>query len=123
MTRYDKILILVLITAAVLGLYYTTTVLTSDGGNYAIIMADGKEQGRIDLRNAKPSEFTVTTPQGYNTVEVGNNRIRIKAASCPDQLCVKEGWIGRVNEMSVCMPNRMYIKIVGQQVELDDIAY
>jgi hypothetical protein len=123
MTRYDKILILVLVAAAIAGLYYTTIVLVSDGGNYAVIMVDGKEHSRIDLKNAKPSEFTVTTPWGYNTVEVGNNRVRIKAASCPDQICVKEGWIGRVNEMSVCMPNRVYIKIMGQQTELDDIAY
>jgi hypothetical protein len=123
MTRYDKILILVLVAAAVLGLYYTATVMLGDEGNYAVIMVDGKEQGRVDLKSAKPHEFTVTTHWGYNTVEVGNNRIRIKAASCPDQLCVKEGWISRVNEMSVCMPNRVYIKIMGQQTELDDIAY
>ncbi len=62
MTRYDKILILVLVAAAVLGLYYTTAVMLRDEGNYAVIMVDGKEQGRVDLKSAKPHEFTVTTP-------------------------------------------------------------
>ncbi|MDD2573283.1 MAG: NusG domain II-containing protein [Firmicutes bacterium] len=123
MTRYDKVLILVLVVAAVFGLYYITIVMTSDGGNYAVIMVNGEEHSRIELKDAEPTEFTVTTPWGYNTVEVGNNRIRIKAASCPDQICVKEGWIERVNEMTVCMPNRVYIKVVGQETEIDDIAY
>ncbi|NLO25723.1 MAG: NusG domain II-containing protein [Clostridiales bacterium] len=123
MTRYDKALILMLVATAFFGLYYTTIVMTSDGSNYAVIMVNGEEHSRVELKGAEPSEFTVTTPWGYNTVEVGNNRIRIKAASCPDQVCVKEGWIERVNEMTVCMPNRVYIKIVGQETEIDDIAY
>jgi len=124
MTRHDKVLILVLFAVAVLGLYYTAITRAELGGDsYGVIMVNGEEYRRIELKESVPSEFTITTPWGYNTVEVGNNRIRIKAASCPDQICVKEGWIERVNEMTVCMPNRVYIKVVGQETEIDDIAY
>lgn len=123
MTRYDKALVLVLLLAASFGFYQTTVKTASHRGSYAVIMANGEEYSRIDLNNNGPSEFTIITPQGYNTVEVGNNRIRIKEASCPDQTCVKEGWISRANEMTVCMPNRVYIKIVGREMEIDDVAY
>ncbi len=123
MTRYDKILIFLIIAAAVFGIYYTTMIMDSRHGNYAIVMVDGKEHSRIELEGASPREFTVASSRGYNTIEVGNNRIRIKDSTCPDKICVKEGWISRVNQMTVCMPNRVYIKIVGQDTEIDDIAY
>jgi hypothetical protein len=123
MTRYDKVLIFFLIVAALAGILYTTRLMDSGQGNYAVIMVNREEYSRISLEDAEPAEFTVTSPWGYNTVEVGNNRVRIKAASCPDQICVKEGWIGRVNEMAVCIPNRFIIKIIGEETEIDDIAF
>ncbi len=123
MTRYDKVLILALLAIALFGFYQNITKMVSPRGNYAIIMVNGKEHSKIDLKNNGPREFTITTSRGYNSIEVGNNRIRIKEASCPDQVCVKEGWINKVNEMTVCIPNRVYIKIVGRETEIDDIAY
>lgn len=123
MTRYDKILVFLIVVAALVGIYYTAKLTDSGQGNYAVILVDGKEHSRIPLEDAQPTEFTITTHKGYNTVEVGNNRVRIKAASCPDQLCVKEGWISKANEMAVCMPNRIMIKIVGQETEIDDVAF
>jgi hypothetical protein len=123
MTRYDRVLIFFLIVAALAGVYYTRIIMDSNQGNYAVVMVNGEEYSRIHLENAGHEEFTVTSPWGYNTVEVGNNRIRIKAASCPDQICVKEGWISRVNQISVCMPNRVMIKIIGEETEIDDIAF
>ena len=124
MTSYDKALILVLIVAAVFGLYYTAAHRVSDADSYGAVFVNGKEHSRIELTDKGPAqEFTITTPWGYNTVEVGNNRIRIKEASCPDQICVKEGWIEKAGEMIVCMPNRVYIKIVAKEREIDDIAY
>jgi hypothetical protein len=109
--------------AALAGIFYTTKLMDSGQGNYAVIMVNREEYSRISLEDTEPAEFTVTSPWGYNTVEVGNNRVRIKAASCPDQICVKEGWISRVNEMAVCIPNRFIIKIIGEETEIDDIAF
>jgi len=123
MTRYDKVLVFFLIVAALAGIFYTTKLMDSGQGNYAVIMVNREEYSRISLEDTEPAEFTVTSPWGYNTVEVGNNRVRIKAASCPDQICVKEGWISRVNEMAVCIPNRFIIKIIGEETEIDDIAF
>jgi hypothetical protein len=92
-------------------------------GEYAVIMVNGQEYRRIDLGKEGPGEFTVKTPWGYNTIEMGKNRIRIKDASCPDKLCVKEGWLSRANQMSVCMPNRVLVKIVGKDTDIDDVAF
>jgi len=123
MTRYDKVLIVAVLIAAVAGLFVTKIVQDAREATYAVIMVDGKEYKRINLKNAVPGEFTIETSRGYNTIEIGKNKIRMKASSCPDKLCVKQGWISRPNQMSVCLPNRVYIKIVGQEDIIDDVAF
>jgi hypothetical protein len=122
MTRYDRILVLLVAVAAGAGVFAVNTVF-GDQGDYAVIMVNGQEYRRIDLSDEEPGEFTVESPWGYNTIEMGKNRIRIRDASCPDKLCVKEGWLSRANEMSVCMPNRVLIKIIGKETEVDDVAF
>lgn len=123
MTKYDKVLIASILVVSIAGFLFTGYMQDSQDHLYAVIVVNGKEYKRIDLMNAAPGEFTVRTPWGYNTVQVGKNRIRIKEASCPDKLCVKEGWLDKPNQMAVCLPNRVYIKIIGKEVEVDDIAF
>ncbi|MBA1335223.1 MAG: hypothetical protein HPY66_0845 [Firmicutes bacterium] len=123
MTRYDKILVAFVLLIAVSGMLFLRWFRDSEEGTYAVIYVNGEEYKRIDLRDEQPGELTVQSPWGYNTIEIGKNRIRIKDASCPDKLCVKEGWLSRANEMAVCMPNRVYVKIIGGETEIDDVAY
>ncbi len=123
MTRYDKVLIIAVLLVAVTGMLVVRTVQDTGGSIYAVIVVDGEEYKRIDLRNAVPGEFTVRSPWGYITVEIGKNKIRIKDSTCPDKLCVKQGWLSRPNQLSVCLPNRVYIKIIGQENEVDDVAF
>jgi hypothetical protein len=123
MTKYDKILVVLVLLVAVVGMFLLKTFQDTREGTYAVIMVNGEEYKRVDLRKTQPGEFTVRSPWGYNTIEIGKNRIRIKDASCPDKLCVKEGWLSKSNEMAVCMPNRVYIKIVGEETGIDDVAF
>ena len=58
----------------------------------ARITRDGVLLEEIDLdRVAEPRSFTLEDGSGTNTVQVERGRIRISAADCPDQVCVKQG--------------------------------
>lgn len=123
MTRYDKLLVIVVLIVAVTGLFISRSVQDARENIYAVIVVDGEEYKKINLKDAVPGEFTVRTQWGNNTIEIGKNKIRMKASSCPDKLCVKQGWLSRPNQMSVCLPNRVYIKINAQEDVIDDVAF
>lgn len=79
-------------------------------------------------------EVTATYPLGdsssYNNeylLETGNyliienGQVYIKEADCPDRLCVKQGAISRVGQSIVCLPNKVVIKITGDDSKTDGL--
>lgn len=67
--------------------------------------------------------FTVATDSGgTNTISVERGRIRISAASCPDQVCVNQGWIADGTVPVVCLPHGLIIEIVGGGEAFDAAA-
>ena len=77
----------------------------------------------IDLdRVAEPYSFTLEDGSGANTVQVERGRIRISAADCPDQVCVKQGWISGGAVPIICLPHRLTIEIVDGGGDLDGAA-
>ena len=94
-------------------------------GTMVNIYLDGKCIRSIDLSLADSSyEFTVDGPAGSNTIQVEPGRIRVSRADCPDQICVRQGWISTSAMPVVCLPNRLVIQIEEQseQSELDGVA-
>ncbi len=50
---------------------------------------------------------------GYLIAEIKDRKVRVISSSCPNKICVKTGWIKKVGDMIVCVPNGVIIKIVG----------
>lgn len=59
---------------------------------------------------------------GYNMVEAERGRIRISHADCPDQTCVRQGWIADGGLPLVCLPHQVIIQIVGREDGVDVTA-
>ncbi len=58
--------------------------------------------------------FTVTGERGaQNVVAVEPGRIRVESASCPDQVCVHQGWVSDGAAPLVCLPNGLVIQLEG----------
>jgi len=58
---------------------------------------------------------TVITVQGKISemiVEIFQNRVRILEANCPDQICIKTGWISQAHEFILCAPNQVIVRII-----------
>lgn len=49
-----------------------------------------------------------------------DGRIRFAQADCPDQICVRTGWISRPGQIAACVPGRLILKIEGQSGEDPD---
>ena len=90
----------------------------------ASIVLDGVCIRTIDLRTAPDQEFTVESDYGSNTVSIESGRLHITAADCPDQICVRSGWLTQTGLPLVCLPHRLVITLdaAAQTADTDAIS-
>ena len=98
--------------------------LRPSGGTAAVLTQDGRVIREIDLsRLTAPETFRVEGENGlWNVVEVRPGRIRVESAGCPDQVCVRQGWIDGAGTPIVCLPSRLTIQIKGEGGGVDAAA-
>lgn len=82
--------------------------LTRSHGRQVEILQDGKILYTLDLAQAEDQTFTVTYGGRTNEIEIREHQIRVKAADCPDQICVHMDWLE--DAPIVCLPNRLSIQ-------------
>ena len=82
--------------------------LTRSHGRQVEILQDGKILYTLDLVQAEDQTFTVTYGGRTNEIEIRDHQIRVKAADCPDQICVHMDWLEAAP--IVCLPNRLSIQ-------------
>ncbi len=125
LTKWDKVLIISVIFFSVLGMFYVKSISTNNDNLYLVLEVDGKPYKTISLDTSQKNQiFSVETATGKNIIEVEGNKVRIKEADCKDQLCVKTGWLSKSNQISICLPNRVSIKLIGgKNDDVDIISY
>ena len=69
------------------------------------------------------SQVDVKTEFGENKIKIDNKAVWVEDASCPDKLDVKMGKIEKAGQMIVCLPNRLMIKISGNNEKVDKVTY
>ncbi len=88
---------------------------------------DGKVIKKITFdKNMIGKTIDIRTQYGYNKIEIGDGKVRVIDADCPDKLDVKQGWISKSGEIIVCLPHKLTIEIVGENEaddEIDGISY
>lgn len=104
--RTDIVIIAVVLFACIFSLAIRSFIGSSAGAN-AEIYKDSRLIKTVGL--SKPQEFNI---DGV-IFKVKDGKIRFEKSDCPDELCVSRGYIGKINDIAVCIPNKMYIKITG----------
>ncbi len=66
-------------------------------------------------------EIKIKGKKGYNIVKIHNHGVEMAEASCPDKVCIHEGFITKTSESIVCLPNRVHIKITGYDNNDEDV--
>ncbi|HQB63557.1 MAG TPA: NusG domain II-containing protein [Sedimentibacter sp.] len=90
----------------------------------AYIYSDNQLAGQYVLTDGIKDEIRIESKEGYNVVHIEDGRIWIHDASCPDKICISQGKISSDGEIIVCLPNKMFIKIIDENDndEIDFIA-
>lgn len=79
---------------------------------YGEIWQDGECVERIELADSYHNMITRSGRTTEYTIEIDGKRMRFVNSQCPDHTCERTGWISRVGDTAVCLPNRAMIKIV-----------
>lgn len=120
LTKGDKYLIIFIIIISLLSLIFINRSALNYNHKYVSIQVDGQEIKRIIFdKKVIGKTIPIDTEFGYNLIEIGDEKVRVIEADCPDQLDVKQGYISKVGEVIVCLPNRLVIEIKGLDEERD----
>jgi len=121
-TKGDKVLFLSIITLAFIIFAAFQVYGFVDGKTYAVIEVNGKIFQKISLGSDGPNlKIHVPVTSGENIFEIDRARVRMLSAQCPDQDCIRQGWINRPGQIIVCLPNKIVVKIQNDRYTNEDV--
>ena len=87
------------------------------------IICDGKLTETIAL--PADDDIIALGEDEHVKLELKDNQISFLETDCPDKICVRTGFISKVGQSAVCLPNRIVVKITGgngNETGVDGIA-
>ncbi len=121
-TWADKTLIVVLILFGLTGIAFPLFSQVSAAVPEVVITVDGQVVKTLKL-DGHVEKLNIAGVGGYNVVEIANKQVRVIESNCPDQLCVKQGWINRSPQQIICLPNRIVVRVTnGKASGVDTIT-
>jgi hypothetical protein len=125
--RWDILITILLISVSLLPLVIFTHVQAGKVNEHSILVAvisvEHEVVERITLTDNTGVDIFDLTPSAHdrNTIEVRDDRIRMKSATCSDQVCVNFGFISKSGETIVCLPHKILIEIQTIDGNTDDL--
>lgn len=52
---------------------------------------------------------------------IKNGKVQVLTSNCPDKICIESGSIEFSGQTIVCLPNKVVIKIIGDDAEIDGV--
>ena len=65
----------------------------------------------------------VEGPYGTTVIEILNETVRVVDSPGRRKICVRQGKIAHSGAWLICLPNKVFIKIVGAESEIDAYSY
>ncbi|MCR5509034.1 MAG: NusG domain II-containing protein [Lachnospiraceae bacterium] len=110
--RNDIILILLFIIISVIISLFIH--FRHEDGMYACVYVDNVLTGRYPL-NINETVRINGYLGGTNVLSIEDGYARMTGASCPDGLCINQGAVNGTGQSIICLPNRVVVKITGQE--------
>lgn len=123
MTKYDKILILIVLIASISGIIAVNNAAVNYNNLYAEIIINNELYKKYTLGYGVDEEITVESSYGKNIIHVDNDHVYMQESDCPDQICIQMSQISEPGEIIVCLPNRLIIIVTGESGSIDTITH
>jgi len=124
-TRFDKLVIFVVLILAALSYVVFSYAVFDDRAKGIEVLVDGKEYASYDFADITDyKKVKIESEFGYNVIEITNKGARMVESSCPDKLGIKSGEITKAGQMIICVPNKIFVRVVGEnKLNVDKVTY
>lgn len=112
---------LLVILLAVFMLLFMTFGANDGGQPTLLILQDGAMLYELPLT---PELHKTLTIEGkyHNTITIEKGAVTMSESNCPGSDCLHSGWISKPGRAIVCLPNRLELRIVGIEAEIDGVV-
>ncbi len=110
--RNDIILILVAFITFFVGILLYLSF--SDGDGQKAMVYSGEDL-ILEIDMSVDAEYTVTGVYTDMIIKVSDGRVKVLESGCYNQDCVLLGYRGNSGDIIACLPNNIFIRIVGDK--------
>ncbi len=121
-TLADKIVIVSIIVISIAISIFFVAETKGTGELYVKIESCGEEYAVYPLNNFEKT-IEIDTKFGYNEIKIYNGNVWVSKSDCNDKLEMLEGHISNEGQMLICMPNRLVVSIVSDDIRVDGVTY
>lgn len=118
--RWGDFLIFLAIIAAACGIWIHLAMQQVDQ-MYGEIWCDGTLYQQFRLDGSVYKTISLDGKVTEVTIEIDGTQMRFTDSQCTDHTCERTGWISRVGQTAVCLPNRVMLKITGNTTDADAV--
>ena len=118
-TRLDAIILSIIVISALGGYAFAAMGRTSTN-----VQAEIRVNGRVVQTISLETDGIFTLPE-HPAIQfiVSDGGIAFYTSDCPDQICVRNGFLRLAGQTSVCLPNRVMLTIVSTAAHEADIDF
>lgn len=123
----DVIIYVVIISISLLMLFMAPARLSGSGSATkalrALIIIDGEVVHTISENELfAGGQYSFEAHGLHYLVSYANGAARIKEAECPDQVCVRTGWLEKDGQISACVPGHVLLRMEGEPQLADEVS-
>ncbi|SDC46297.1 hypothetical protein SAMN05421734_10957 [Pelagirhabdus alkalitolerans] len=122
-TISDIVLIALLLILSFTPLFIFSNPFSSNQALQATVQVDQTVVDEIDLSGVNESKMIEVPEIKCNDegIEIDDNAVRVRKSDCPEQICVRTGFIASPGEAIICLPHRVVIEITSNDSSIDDV--
>ncbi len=111
--KSDLLLVLIVLAVAAVGFLFNFFMHQKPAAQLEV-QVDGQVVAAYDL-NENVDVIIDGAHGGTNHLIIEDGMARISEASCPDKVCVNQGWVQMNGQVIVCLPNRMTATVIAPE--------
>lgn len=124
-TPCDVALGIAVLLAGLLSLYWIGQAVAGGAGTL-LVELDGRPALEVTYHPSDPPRLlTVEAPRGEIAIELRDGRARVMPLPvhvCPLGICWNSGWTSHPSKVIVCLPNRLVVRLVTKDTQVDGIT-
>lgn len=115
MKKWDLIIIIVLIILSLMPIRLLISSNNSGDLKRVIISVNGEEYESLELKENLNKIIKIEEGLGVNESCINKGQVYMNHSNCTDKVCMRQGKISKIGESIVCLPNRVFIEIKGDE--------